>query len=100
MRLRAKSVCLSRNIYNITQIIANIIEPYLINPTEANLKGKTAFFWFATALLAAIWAFFRLPECRGRTYEELDIMFHQKVPARKFASYHVDAYDHELVKGE
>lgn len=44
--LRAKSVCLSRNVYNITQIIANIIEPYLINPTEANLKGETAYFWF------------------------------------------------------
>ena len=44
LRLRAKSVCLSRNIYNITQIIANVIEPYLINPTEANLKGKTAYF--------------------------------------------------------
>lgn len=27
MRLRAKSVCLSRNTYNIVQIIANVIEP-------------------------------------------------------------------------
>ena len=69
MRLRAKSVCLSRNVYNITQIIANVIEPYLINPTEGNLKGKTAFFWFATSFCAAVWAYFRLPECRGRTYE-------------------------------
>lgn len=25
-------------------IIANIIEPYLINPTEGNLKGKTGYF--------------------------------------------------------
>lgn len=73
-----------------------MVEPYLINPTEANLKGKTAYFWFGTACLAAIWAFFRLPECRGRTYEELDVMFHQKVPARKFATWEVDAYDNEL----
>lgn len=62
LKLRAKSVCLSRNVYNITQIIANIIEPYLINPTEANLKGETAYFWFATAFCALVWAFFRLPE--------------------------------------
>ncbi|KAK5129742.1 hypothetical protein LTR08_002918 [Meristemomyces frigidus] len=96
LRLRAKSVCLSRNIYNIVQIIANTIEPYLINPTEANLKGKTAYFWFGTAVLASVWAFFRLPECAGRTYEELDVMFHQNVPTRKFASWQVDAYDHEL----
>ncbi|KAK3711131.1 hypothetical protein LTR37_009918 [Vermiconidia calcicola] len=100
LRLRAKSVCLSRNIYNITQIIANIIEPYLINPTEANLKGQTAFFWFATALCALTWSFFRLPELRGRTYEEADVLFHQKVPARKFASHNVDAYDNELTGKE
>lgn len=62
LRLRAKSVCLSRNVYNITQIIANIIEPYLINPTEANLKGETAYFWFATGFCALVWAYFRLPE--------------------------------------
>ncbi|KAF7198503.1 Maltose permease MAL31 [Pseudocercospora fuligena] len=97
LRLRAKSVCLSRNIYNITQIIANVIEPYLINPTEANLKGKTAYFWFGTAFLACIWTYFRLPECRGRTYEELDVMFAQKVPARKFATWQVDAYDNEII---
>ena len=118
LKLRAKSVCLSGNIYNITQIIANIIEPYLINPTEANLKGETAYFWFATAFCALIWAFFRLPEvcftyynqtcsrlmhclqCRNRTYEELDVMFHQRVPARKFATYDVDAYDNELTGKE
>ncbi|GAB7354190.1 hypothetical protein MBLNU459_g4742t1 [Dothideomycetes sp. NU459] len=96
IRLRAKSVCLSRNVYNITQIIANIIEPYLINPTEGDLKGKTGYFWAGTALIAAVWAYFRLPECRGRTYEELDILFQKRIGARKFSSHHVDAYENEL----
>jgi len=114
MRLRAKSVCLSRNIYNIVQIIANIVEPvsccdltlqcitllnvhkYLINPTEANLKGKAGFFWAGTALIAAVWAYFRLPEARGRTAEELDVLFHRNVSARKFASCEVDVYEGEL----
>lgn len=98
--LRAKSVCLSRNVYNITQIIANVIEPYLINPTEANLKGETAYFWFGTACLAILWTYFRLPECRGRTYEELNVMFHEKVPAREFASWQGDAYDNGLTRKE
>jgi SP family general alpha glucoside:H+ symporter-like MFS transporter len=38
------------------------------------------------------WSFFRLPEAKGRTYEELDLLFQKKVPARKFASTHVDPY--------
>lgn len=73
--------------------------PHRINPTEANWKGKTAFFWCGTASLAALWTFFRLPETRGKTYEELDLLFHRKVPARKFATYEVDAYENELKSG-
>ncbi|PIG90018.1 MFS sugar transporter [Aspergillus arachidicola] len=98
VHLRAKSVCLSRNVYNITNIVAQVVEPYLINPTEANLKGKTAFVWAATAAVTTVWAFFRLPECRGRTYDELDVMFHRKVPARKFATYQVNAHDANALK--
>ncbi|EIT74098.1 putative transporter [Aspergillus oryzae 3.042] len=98
VHLRAKSVCLSRNVYNITNIVAQVVEPYLINPTEANLKGKTAFVWAATAAVTTVWAFFRLPECRGRTYDELDVMFHRKLPARKFATYQVNAHDADALK--
>ena len=40
-----------------------------------------------------VWAYFRLPETKGRSYEELSILFAQKVSARKFASIDVDAFD-------
>lgn len=86
-RLRAQSIALARNAYNICSLVSNIVEPYLINPGEANLKGKTAFVWFGTALPVLIWAYFRLPETKDRTYEELDIMFERRIPARKFAKY-------------
>ncbi|KAJ9636949.1 hypothetical protein H2204_005096 [Knufia peltigerae] len=92
-RLRSKTICLARNSYYIVQIIANVIEPYFINPDELNWKGYTGFFWFGTAFLTLCWAFFRLPETKGRTYEELDLMFAARVPTRKFKKYHVDAYD-------
>lgn len=89
-RLRAQSIALARNTYNLASLISHIVEPYLINPRYANLKGKTAFFWFGTALPTFIWSYFRLPETRGRTYEELDIMFERNVPSRKFASYVIE----------
>ncbi|KAE8396733.1 general substrate transporter [Aspergillus alliaceus] len=100
IHLRAKSVCLSRNIYNITNLVAQVVVPYLINPTKANLKGKTAYVWTATAAVTTTWAFFRLPECRGRTYDELDVMFHQKVPARKFVTYQINVHDADALKTE
>lgn len=64
----------------------------MVNPTEWNLKGKTGFFWGSTGLCVFIWAFFRLPEVKGRTYEELDILFSNRIAARKFAKTKVDPY--------
>lgn len=94
-RLRIKTVCLARNSYYIISVISGTLEPYLINPTAWNLVGKTAYVWAGTAFLTLIWAFFRLPESKGKTIEELDMCFAHKVPTRKFKSYRVDAFDHE-----
>lgn len=92
IRLRAKTVCLSRNVYNVTAIICPILKPYMINPTEWDWKGKTAFFWFGSAAVTTVWAYYRLPECKGRTYKELDLLFAKGLTARKFSSTEVDAY--------
>jgi SP family general alpha glucoside:H+ symporter-like MFS transporter len=101
VRLRPLTVSLARTTYQIVNIVSQVIEPYFMNPTAWNASGKTGFFWGGTALMALIWAYFRLPEARGRTYEELDILFARKVSARKFASTHVDAYESSgLVKEE
>jgi SP family general alpha glucoside:H+ symporter-like MFS transporter len=92
VRLRPLSVSLGRTSYQLANVVSQILEPYFMSPLAWNASGKTGFFWGGTALIMFIWAFFRLPEPRGRTYEELDILFAKKVPARKFASAHVDAY--------
>lgn len=63
-----------------------------MNPVEWNFLGKTGFFWGGTAFCIFIWSYFRLPEVKGRTYEELDILFMNGVPARMFATTQVDPY--------
>lgn len=95
-RLRSKTIVLARNSYYISIIVANVLEPYMMNPTEWNWRGYTGFFWCGTAFVTLVWAFFRLPESKSRTFEELDIMFAAKVPTRKFSSYYVDAYAEDL----
>ncbi|KAJ9103181.1 hypothetical protein QFC21_002603 [Naganishia friedmannii] len=92
-RLRAKTVILSRNLYNLGGLVIGILNPYMLNPTEWNLGAKSGYVWFVTGLVSVVWIFFRLPEPKGRTYGELDILFEQKVAARKFASTHVDEFD-------
>ncbi|KAH8722900.1 general substrate transporter [Phaeosphaeriaceae sp. PMI808] len=91
-RLRSKSVCTSRIAYYVAQVICNVINPYMLNPTAGNWKGKTGFFWGGCSLVFFVWTFFRLPETKGRTFEELDVLFANRVPAREFKRYNVDAY--------
>ncbi|KAF2014718.1 sugar transporter [Aaosphaeria arxii CBS 175.79] len=89
-RLRQKTVVLARNTYNIASIIGNILTPRMLNPGAWAWGAKSAFFWAGMCFLCLVWCWFRLPEPKGRTYGELDILFEQGVPARKFSSTVVD----------
>ncbi|CEI61013.1 Alpha-glucosides permease MPH3 [Fusarium venenatum] len=91
-RLRAKTVCISRIAYYIAQIICNVVNPYMLNPTAGNWRGKTGFLWGGCSLFFFIWTFFRLPETKNKTFEELDILFAHRVKTREFSKYKVDAY--------
>lgn len=91
-RLRAKTIALARNSFNGLNIIWGVAMPYLLNPKEADLKGKSAFVFAFTGSLCLLYVFLRLPEMKGRTYEELDILFTSKVKARDFKRTSVQAY--------
>ena len=92
-RLRQKTVCLARNAYYIASVVVTVIESYCMNPSQWNLRGYTSFIWCGTCFLLFIWAYFRYPETKRRSFEELDIMFAKHVGARNFKGYQVDAYE-------
>ncbi|CAL5871725.1 uncharacterized protein PFLUO_LOCUS5978 [Penicillium psychrofluorescens] len=94
-RLRQKTVCLARNAYYVANVIQGVLQPYLMNPADWNVKGYAGFVWGATAFVTLVWAFFRLPETKGRTFEELDWLFAQKTPTRKFRTTEVNIFDRE-----
>jgi SP family general alpha glucoside:H+ symporter-like MFS transporter len=89
-RLRSKSISLARNAYNVANVFSATVAPYTLNPTAANWKGKTAFLAAGFTMIVIVWAWFRLPESRGRTYEELDILFSMDLKAREFADAQID----------
>lgn len=96
-RLRVKTVVLARNSYNIVAIAANFLNAPILNPTAWNLGGKGGFVWAGPCVLILLWVLFRLPETKGRSYAELDVLFEQKVPARRFAKTKVAVFEEELV---
>lgn len=86
-RMREKTIAISTAVQSAANIVTTVVMPYLFNTEEANLGGKTGFIFGAISIMCFIWCFFRLPESKGRTFEELDILFQRRIPARKFKDY-------------
>ncbi|KFY37745.1 hypothetical protein V495_07004 [Pseudogymnoascus sp. VKM F-4514 (FW-929)] len=92
-RLRSKTLGLARNSCYIMVIVTAVVAPYMLNPAQGNLKGIAAFPAAAMSLCCLVWAYFRLPEAKGRTYMELDILFESNLPARKFKGHVINTLD-------
>ncbi|XXG95251.1 hypothetical protein Hte_001511 [Hypoxylon texense] len=95
-RLKSKTIVLARAGYNASNIFVNVMTNYQLSSTAWNWGAKAAYFWAGTCLLSAVWVFFRLPEPKGRTYAQLDLLFEHKVPARKFAQTKIDPFSQGL----
>lgn len=92
-KLRSKTVGIGILVNSLCGMIMNIVDPYLVNPDEANLGGKVGFIFGGLAALGVVWAYFYIPETKNRTVDELDTMFERRVPPHKFASYKVEDED-------
>lgn len=58
--------------------------PYLLNKPYAGLGPRVGFIFGSLAAVSVVFAFFCLPECKGKSLEEIDRLFNMKVPVRKF----------------
>lgn len=98
-RLLIKTIVLGRNLYNVIAIITSVLTPYMLNPGEWNWGNYAGFFWAGSCFLSIVYTYFRLPEPRGRSFAELDVLFEQKVSARKFSSTNVDVFEGHSLEG-
>jgi MFS transporter, SP family, general alpha glucoside:H+ symporter len=89
-RLRIKTVVLARASYNSAVFINNAIMPKIVGKNDWNWGAKAGFFWAGVDFLFLVWTWFRLPESKGLTYAELDLLFEHKVPARQFTQEKAD----------
>jgi hypothetical protein len=67
----------------------------MLSPKAWNWEAKTGFFWAGACALLFSWSYFRLPEPKGRTYGELDVLFEQRISARDFSTTRVDKFQKE-----
>ena len=95
VRLRALSTGVGRGAYYVAEIPMIYLASQMLNPTGWNLAGKCGFVWGGTAAVCFASAFFGLPELKGRSYRELDILFKRKVPAREFKKTVIGVEDNQ-----
>jgi MFS transporter, SP family, sugar:H+ symporter len=75
-------------VQNLMNFITTFTLPYLLGPGYANLGAKVGFIYGSIGFTGCIWAFFYYPELKGRSLEEIDLMFIENVPARRTRSKH------------
>ncbi|CAG87534.2 DEHA2E00550p [Debaryomyces hansenii CBS767] len=95
VRLRAKSIIIARNLYNISGIVLSILTPYMLNPGAWDWSAKVGFFWSGFTIVCAVWCFFDLPETKGKTFADLDYLFQQNIKSRDFKNTEASVFDAE-----
>lgn len=89
-RLRIKTVVIARASYNSAVFINNAIMPKIVGKNDWNWGAKGGFFWAGVDFLFLVWTWFRLPESKGLSYAELDLLFEHKVATRQFSQEKAD----------
>ncbi|KAJ1325303.1 MFS transporter SP family general alpha glucoside:H+ symporter [Microdochium nivale] len=87
--LRAKTISLATATQAVCGLVMNFAIPYLVNPDQANLRGKVGFIFGGLALIATLASWVYVPELKGLTFDEIDRLFEAKVPPRKMGGYQV-----------
>jgi SP family general alpha glucoside:H+ symporter-like MFS transporter len=90
-RLRVKTIAIGLALQNALNTMWSFVLPYLFNPDKLNLGGRLGFIFGGLSVLCLVYLWFYQPETAGRTYEELDEMFAEKIPARKFKTHSTSA---------
>ncbi|KAH9996747.1 putative MFS alpha-glucoside transporter [Xylariaceae sp. FL0662B] len=89
-RLRGMTIGLATVSCHIVSIVFAVAIPYAMNEDQGDWRGKIGFVFAGLGALSTVYCFFCLPETRGRTFEELDVLFERKIPSRKFEDYEIN----------
>ncbi|KAH7303485.1 general substrate transporter [Stachybotrys elegans] len=100
LRLRDASQRTASLVNVVTSFLVNFSIPYLLSPKYAGLQSRVGFIFAGIILLAIVFCYFCVPECKGKSLEQIDRMFNQGVPLRSFGNYSSeDVTQDDAVKG-
>lgn len=83
-RLVEKTSNLAVSLSVITAFVVSFTVPYLVGAEYANLGAKVGFIYGSLSVAVSILTFFFIPEMKGRSLEELDVLFSENTTTRSF----------------
>ncbi|OAL34555.1 hypothetical protein AYO20_06185 [Fonsecaea nubica] len=86
-RLRVFSVGLGTGINYFFNWLISYCTPYFLNSNNLNWGAKYGYIWAGSNAVAFVFFFLLIPETKGRSLEEIDEMFINKVPRSQFKTY-------------
>lgn len=64
--------------------VSGVLLPFAVNPDQGNMGGKIGFVYGGILALCCVGVWWWYPETKGRTFEEIDILFESGVKPRMF----------------
>ncbi|KIX10426.1 uncharacterized protein Z518_01508 [Rhinocladiella mackenziei CBS 650.93] len=86
-RLRVLSIGVGTAINYFFSWLVSYTAPYFLNSKELGWGPKYAYIWAGSNFLTFFFFLFFLPEMKGRTLEEIDELFQNRVSVRNFPKY-------------
>jgi len=82
LNVRAKGTSLSAASNWLWNFAISFATPYLVNvgPHDAGLKAKVFFIWGSTCFCCIIFSYFCIPETKGLSLEQIDILYQHSWP--------------------
>ncbi|KAF2167020.1 hypothetical protein M409DRAFT_66125 [Zasmidium cellare ATCC 36951] len=86
---RPKTISFVLVCQQLTALLVSSVFPYFINPDQLNWGGKIMFLFVGAELFIMAALYFLQPETKNRTNADIDALYANRVPARKFKRFDV-----------
>ncbi|KAL3464430.1 general substrate transporter [Aspergillus heterothallicus] len=86
-RLRVKTLSIGVFAQTLSTWVTTFTVPYMYNVDSGNLGARTAFPFAGITVLLLAGAYLLVPDTTGLSTEEIDRLYEDKVPVRKFRKY-------------
>ena len=97
LRLRARSQGIGWTVGSLANFVFSTVTPYIYNADSGNLRSRVGFVWAGLCAITFGAAWYLIPEMLGRTPLQLDLMFEEKLPAKKFRDWQGESIELMIV---